>query len=62
MLVDKGIYEYKGCLFEYSGIGTPWPIRKRDFVPYSRAGKKFYELLADFMAESDKEKYRLDAQ
>lgn len=50
------IYEYKGWLFEFSYSIGPWPLRKRDYEPRERAGKKFYDMFTEWNRLTDKEK------
>lgn len=47
------IYEYDGWTFEY-GHYICWPLKK-DGEPRKRAGKKFYDMLDRFFAQTKEE-------
>ena len=56
------IYEYDGCLFEYRPYTSgPWPVRRKDYEPFKRAGDKFYNMIETFLSlpEKEQEKYRV---
>ena len=47
------LYEFEGWSFEY-GYNGPWPWTK-DGEPRKRAGKKFYDMLDRFFAQTKEE-------
>ena len=52
------LYEYEGWLFESHYHLGPWPLRKSDWSPRKRAGKKFWAMWERFSALSEEERER----
>ena len=51
------IYEFRGWLFEFSGWGGPWPLRK-DGELRARAGRKFWAVYSEWESLPDDEKQK----
>ena len=52
------VYEYEGWTFNYGMACGLWPVTKRYWEPYKRAGKKFYDMFERFMQEEDQDQFR----
>jgi len=52
------LYEYKGWFFEHHSYCGPWPLRK-DGELFKRAGDKFWDMIKEFEALSNREEHRV---
>lgn len=50
------IYEYGGFTFEMHYWCGPMKLRKKDFEPAKRQGRKFYKIIGEWQKLSKKEK------
>jgi len=58
-ICSSPVYEYEGWTFEYGRACGLWPVTKRYWEPYKRAGKKFYEMFERFSKEEDQDQFRV---
>ena len=49
------VYKFGGWVFEYSGYGTPWPLKK-NCDPRERAGRMFWRVITKFEKLSQDER------